>query len=135
MRKINLLVSCIILLSLNYNCSKEEVKPITFREAIIGKWELRAGKDRIRFGDEEFHNFTAPYLSLNFMEDSTYLLLDNCTDIVQEGTFQISEIDTIIKIFIPFLNTLQPEEFNNESFIISQMTDEGVTKQKYYKVN
>lgn len=134
MKRTKLLISCIILLFLNYNCSKKEVKPLTFREAIIGKWEVRETFEAINNLEKEWRPATPPYISLSFEIDSSYTRYRDCSIVLREGTYTVSETDSLIQIFIPFLNTLKPKYFTNDSFINEFMTDEGIVKHKYFKV-
>ncbi len=134
MKRTKLLISCIILLPLSYSCSKEEVNPLTFREAIIGKWELRETFDAINNVEEEWRFITPPFLSMNFNSDSTFVQVWDCKDLFSSDTYNILNQDSIIEIYDPIWRTIKPVEFNNASFINEFLTDEGIVKHKYFKV-
>ncbi len=136
MRLLQLFFIGFIVINLNFSCSKEPVKLLLFSESIIGKWEWREAVDRVRFQDLEWHNLTPPYQSLNFEEDGSYTLIRDCSIILDEGTFTVSDTDSTITITTVFTQILKPEAFTNDSFTLTFIgNDEGVLRHKYYKVN
>ena len=133
-KSINYILFLSILL-LFYDCEKESVEPQTFRDSIIGKWEIRETFNAINNLEQVWRPTSSPYITFNFRKDSTFVESRGEEFIRSEGTFAVSETDSIITLFmvLPYL-TLAPEEFNGESFIISFTTDEGLERRKYFKL-
>jgi len=117
-----------------FSCSKENQNELTkLSEIIIGKWEEREQLGFPHLGNE-FVELPLPRLLVEFKEDSTITFTETHGGLT-EGTYHVNDLDGVIVIDIIGEFEVSISEFSSDYFITDLLTDEGLSRSKYYKLD
>ena len=125
----------ILLVLFGIGCSKENTRPMSLAEIIIGQWQLKESVEPGTYGDANWHEPNNPELNeVCFRRDSS-VLFKHGEFAERLGKYHVIENDTIyFTVNWDFIWTVI--DFNENELTVSLGTSpEGETKRKFTKIN